>query len=89
MKTTRAVYIVKSDNIVTKEGFANALFIHGEDKLLLAPKGWIFLGEVEIDIPDSIIDDIIGANTETDIEKQIAKHEAEITKLVEFRNRGK
>lgn len=89
MKITKAAYITESDDILTKEDISKYLFLHGEVKTILTPKSWIFLGQVEIDIPDSTIDDIIGANTETDIEKQIAKHKADITKLVEFRNRGK
>lgn len=89
MKITKAVYTTESSRVLTKKEFIESLFLAGETKVSFAPKSWVFLGLVEIDIPDKAYYDIIGANTETDIEKQIAKHEAEITKLVEFRNRGK
>jgi len=89
MKITKALYITKSDSILTPEDVASSLFLHGDMKTISTPKSWIFLDIVEIDIPDSTIDDIIGDNTEIDIAKRISDHEAEIAKLVELRNRSK
>lgn len=43
-------------------------------------------GKLEIDIPDSMINDIIAANK--DIDNQVAELEAKLSKLLELRNKG-
>ena len=95
MKVTRKIYIRNSSQHLTTKEIADTLFIFSDEDV--NPRSWVEIkdfsinseGKLEINIPDSLINDIIGANTETDISKKIAKHEAEITRLMEFRNRGK
>jgi len=97
MKVTKAVYLRRDDQQMTEKELADGIYIHYELEPDFKPDHWTKLtelsideeGNLQIDIPDSLINDIISANTETDIAGKIAKHKAEIIKLQDFRNRGK
>jgi len=89
MKITKVIYLRRDDQQMCDSDIKNSLYLHDELDADFKPDHWTKLQTVEIDIPDSLINDIICANTETDIAGKIAKHEAEIIKLQEFRERGK
>lgn len=79
MRVTKAIYMTCTDKVETKEQAIGCL--HISDCLIsrVVPESWIKIKEIEIDIPDDMIDNIISSNT--DIESQIKKHEAAINEL--------
>ena len=89
MKVTKVIYLRRDDEQTTEKEITDYLYLHDELEEEFKPDNWVAVKTIEIDIPDSLINDIITANTETDIDSKIAKHEAEIIKLQDFRNRGK
>ena len=87
MKVKRVVYLRRDYHQMTKQEILDSLYIHSELPEELTPNNWTVLKTVEIDIPDSLIDDIIYANTKEDIDKKIAAHLASITQLEDFRSK--
>ena len=89
MKVTKVIYLRRDEDQTTEKEITDYLYLHDELEECFKPDNWVAIKSVEIDIPDSLINDIINTNTETDIAGKIAKHKAEIIKLQDFRNRGK
>ena len=89
MKITKTIYLRRDDDQVTSKQITDLLYLHDELEDEFKPDNWVAVKTVEIDIPDSLINDIITANTTEGIDTKIAHHEAEIIKLQEFRDRGK
>lgn len=96
MKVTKNIYIDNNDQLLTAEDIVGTLFFYGDICEEIKPESWIEIkdfsinseGNLEIDIPDSLINDIISANTETDIDKQVAELEAKLFKLLKLRDKG-
>lgn len=89
MKVTKVIYLRRDDEQMCNSDITKSVYLHDELEEDFKPDHWTKLQTVEIDIPDSLIDDIIFANTKKDIDNKIAEHLASITKLEDFRNRGK
>ena len=97
MKITKVIYLRRDNQQMTEKEILDSLYIHSELPEELTPDNWTKLegistdenGNLEIDIPNSLIDDIIYSNTKEDIDKKIAAHLASITQLEGFRSKGK
>ena len=89
MKFTKNVYIRNNNELLTEEEIADTLFFFRDLDEGSKPEEWVEIkefsispeGKLEINIPDSLINDIISSNAGREIVSLIKNHEAAIAKL--------
>lgn len=81
MKVTKAIYITNSDQHITERDVTNSVFIGNVIPDEVTPNNWLKIEVLKINIPESLINDIISSNEGDCISKKIAEHEAAIEKL--------
>lgn len=89
MKVTKAIYLRHDIHHVTEKEVLDSLYLRDELAEELTPDNWTKIKVIEIDVPESLINDIISSNENDYISKKIAEHEAAIADLEELRNTKK
>lgn len=97
MKIKKAVYLRRDNQQTTEKEITGCINTFDELPAEVTPDNWVKLtdfskdekGNLEIHIPDSLIDDIIKTNTKIDFDSKISDLKSQLIRLEEIRSKLK